>query len=65
MIAFIKDGDIIVIDAIKNEINVKLQKNELESRKKEWIKPELKYKSGILYKYSKLVSSASKGCITD
>ena len=64
MIAFIKDGDIIVIDAIKNEINVKLQKNELESRKKEWIKPELKYKSGILYKYSKLVSSASKGCIT-
>jgi len=42
-----------------------LQKNELESRKKEWIKPELKYKSGILYKYSKLVSSASKGCITD
>ena len=65
MIAFIKDGDIIVIDAIKNEINVKLQKNELESRKKEWKKPELKYKSGILYKYSKLVSSASKGCITD
>ena len=65
MIAFIKDGDIIVIDSIKNEINVKLQKNELESRKKEWIKPELKYKSGILYKYSKLVSSASKGCITD
>ena len=65
MIAFIKDGDIIVIDAIKNEINVKLNKNELDSRKKEWIKPELKYKSGILYKYSKLVSSASKGCITD
>ena len=65
MIALIKDGDNIIIDAIKNEINVKLQKNELESRKKEWIKPELKYKSGILYKYSKLVSSASKGCITD
>ena len=65
MIALIKDGDNIIIDAIKNEINVKLQKNELESRKKEWIKPQLKYKSGILYKYSKLVSSASKGCITD
>ena len=65
MIALIKNGDTIIIDAEKNEINVKLDQKEIELRKKAWIKPGLKYKSGILYKYSKLVSSASKGCITD
>ena len=65
VIALIKNGDTIIIDAEKNEINVKLDQKEIELRKKAWIKPALKYKSGILYKYSKLVSSASKGCITD
>ena len=65
MIALIKNGDTIIIDAEKNEINVKLDPKEIELRKKAWIKPGLKFKSGILYKYSKLVSSASKGCITD
>ena len=65
VIALIKNGDTIIIDAEKNEINVKLDQKEVELRKKAWIKPGLKYKSGILYKYSKLVSSASKGCITD
>ena len=65
VIALIKNGDTIIIDAEKNEINVKLDQKEIELRKKAWIKPGLKYKSGILYKYSKLVSSASKGCITD
>ncbi len=65
VIALINNGDTIIIDAEKNEINVKLDQKEIELRKKVWIKPGLKYKSGILYKYSKLVSSASKGCITD
>ena len=65
MIALIKNGDTIIIDAEKNEINLKLDQKEIELRKKAWIKPGLKYKSGILYNYSKLVSSASKGCITD
>ena len=49
----------------KNEINVNIDKKELEIRKKLWVKPDLKFKSGILYKYSKLVSSASNGCVTD
>ena len=65
LIALIKNGDTIIIDSEKNEINVKLDHQEIELRKKAWMKPGLKYKSGILYKYSKLVSSASKGCITD
>tara|TARA_B100000886_G_scaffold145315_1_gene98830 strand:- start:136 stop:864 length:729 start_codon:yes stop_codon:yes gene_type:complete len=65
LISLIEDGDEIIIDAIKNEINVGLSEQELNSRKKLWKKPDLKFKSGILYKYSKLVSSASEGCVTD
>jgi dihydroxy-acid dehydratase len=38
---------------------------ELKERKSKWKQPELKVKSGVLYKYAKLVSSASEGCITD
>lgn len=65
LLAFVKNGDEIEIDAEKNEINVKIEKKDLEIRKKLWVKPRLKYKNGFLYKYSKLVSSASSGCITD
>ena len=65
LLAHIKNGDEIIIDAEKNEINAKIDKIELEKRKKTWVKPDLKFNSGALYKYSKLVSSASTGCITD
>ena len=65
LISLIEDGDEIIIDAVKNEINVNVSQEKLDLRKKSWIKPDLKFKSGILYKYSKLVSSASKGCVTD
>ena len=65
LISLIEDGDEIIIDAVKNEINVNISKEKLDLRKKSWKKPDLKFKSGILYKYSKLVSSASKGCVTD
>ena len=37
----------------------------LAERKKQWQQPELKVKFGVLYKYAKQVSSASKGCLTD
>ena len=65
LISLIEDGDQIIIDAVKNEINVNVSKEKLDFRKKLWKKPDLKFKSGILYKYSKLVSSASEGCVTD
>ena len=44
---------------------VDLSEAELKQRSALWIQPELKYKSGSLYKYAKLVSSASEGCVTD
>ena len=64
-IALIKDGDVIKIDAVNNKIDVEVSKEELEKRKINWKQPELKVKNGVLYKYAKQVSSASKGCITD
>ncbi len=64
-IGLIKDDDIITIDAEKNVIKVDISDEEMEQRKKEWKQPELQAKSGILYKYAQLVSSASEGCVTD
>ncbi|WP_228235988.1 dihydroxy-acid dehydratase [Allomuricauda sp. M10] len=64
-IALVKDGDEITIDAVKNTINMNISDEELEQRRKAWVQPELKVKSGSLYKYAKMVSSASKGCVTD
>jgi dihydroxy-acid dehydratase len=64
-IALLKTGDMIRISAEDNTINVLLSAAELAARKENWIAPALKHKKGILYKYAKVVASASKGCITD
>lgn len=64
-LALVKDGDKITIDAINNKLSVELNDEELHSRKIQWVQPEPKVKSGILYKYIKTVSSASEGCVTD
>ncbi|HCE54685.1 MAG: dihydroxy-acid dehydratase [Lutibacter sp. BRH_c52] len=65
VIALVKDGDVIVIDAKNKTINVKLSQEELALRKAQWKAPEPKHKKGILYKYAKIVSTASEGCVTD
>ncbi|MGF1669299.1 MAG: dihydroxy-acid dehydratase, partial [Balneolaceae bacterium] len=64
-IGLLQDGDVITIDADDRILNVDLTDAELEERRKNWKAPELKFKSGILYKYAKLVSTASEGCVTD
>ncbi len=64
-IAFVKDGDIISIDAETNSISLEVPEEELQKRRQLWEMPELKFKRGVLYKYAKTVSSASKGCVTD
>jgi len=65
MIGLLKDGDIITIDAEKNNIFVALSDDEIKSRRANWIQPALKVRKGSLYKYAKTVSSASQGCVTD
>ena len=55
----------ITIDSEINQIFVDISSNEIQKRMKNWSKPDLKIKKGILYKYVKSVSNASNGCITD
>ncbi|KAF8964400.1 dehydratase family-domain-containing protein [Flammula alnicola] len=64
-IALVKDGDIIAVDAIKNTIELRVSPEELERRRAEWKAPPLKVTQGTLYKYTKVVTDASHGCVTD
>ncbi len=64
-IAFVKNGDIITIDAEKNTIDFEITDEEFAKRKSQWVEPALKPKRGVLYKYAKTVSCASEGCVTD
>ena len=65
VLALIKDNDTIKIDIEHNQLNVQLSDEELEQRRKAFIAPEIKYKTGVLSKYAKLVGSACKGAVTD
>ncbi|CAM1362750.1 dihydroxy-acid dehydratase [Tenacibaculum sediminilitoris] len=65
VIALVKDGDTITINAETNTIHVDVSEGELTKRKQEWIAPPLKVKRGVLYKYARTVASASNGCVTD
>jgi dihydroxy-acid dehydratase len=64
-IGLLQDGDVITIDAETNTLSVALSDTEIESRKKNWVQPPYKFSKGVLYKYIKSVSTASKGCVTD
>ena len=61
-IGLLEEGDIITIDAEKNEISTDA---DLESRRANWVQPEPRYTRGVLAKYAKLVTSASEGAVTD
>jgi len=64
-IAIIQNGDIITIDADKNELSIDLSDQEIARRLQSWQAPEPHYKSGVIAKYAKLVSSASEGAVTE
>ncbi|SDP14799.1 dihydroxy-acid dehydratase [Pseudomonas arsenicoxydans] len=64
-IALIEDGDTITIDAETRQITVDVSDAVLAERKTRWVRPESKYKRGVLAKYAKTVSSASEGAVTD
>jgi dihydroxy-acid dehydratase len=64
-IGLVHDDDIIHIDANKNSIDVLISAEEMEQRRKLWQQPPPPVKNGVLYKYFKLVKTASEGCVTD
>jgi dihydroxy-acid dehydratase len=63
-IALLRDGDMITISTDRKELSVDLSAGELDNRKAAWEPKEPRYTRGALYKYAKLVSSASKGAVT-
>jgi dihydroxy-acid dehydratase len=64
-LAFVKTGDDITIDAERREIALHVSAAELKRREKSWAPPKPFARRGALAKYSKAVSSASLGAVTD
>ena len=62
-IALIEEGDMITIDITNKTINVHVSDEILKERKKAWVCPEPKIKTGYIARYQKLVTSADKGAI--
>ncbi|WP_025041293.1 dihydroxy-acid dehydratase [Nitrosospira briensis] len=64
-IALVHEGDSITIDAEQRLLQLNVSGEELSRRRAEWKPPHPRYTRGVLAKYAKLVSSASRGAITD
>ena len=64
-IALVHEGDSVTIDAEERRLQLNVDDAELERRRATWQAPPIKYQRGVLAKYAKLVSSASKGAVTD
>ncbi len=64
-IALVKEGDSITIDAERRLVQLNVSDEELARRRQAWQPPQPRYTRGVLAKYAKLVSSASRGAVTD
>jgi dihydroxy-acid dehydratase len=64
-IAFVRDGDRIVIDAAEHTVDLLVDAKELAKRKTDWKLPEPRYTSGFLAKYARLAQGAERGAITN
>ena len=64
-IALVKEGDSITIDAKKLLLQLNVPAKELVARRRKWKAPKPRYSKGLLGKYTRLVSTASIGAITD
>lgn len=64
-IALVQEGDLISVDAYDRLLQLNVPNEELERRRAAWQPPKPRYTSGVLAKYATLVSSSSKGAVTD
>ena len=64
-IAFVAEGDGIVIDVVEHTIDLLVDEATLAERRKAWKAPEPRYTSGVLAKYARLASGAERGAITE
>ena len=65
VIAIIEDDDVILIDANKDELTLKVPEEEIQDRLSKWSNPKTLPKKGVLSKFAKSVKSASLGAVTD
>ena len=63
-IAVVRNGDTITFDVPNRRLDVQISPDEMDARLKQWTVPSPKYTSGVLAKYARAVSSASKGAVT-
>jgi dihydroxy-acid dehydratase len=64
-IAFVRDGDRIVVDVHNKTLDLMVDDAELARRREEWKLPEPRYTTGVLAKFARLVAGADKGAITE
>ena len=64
-IGLVEEGDSITVDANQLLIQLNVDAAEIARRRAAWVKPEPRYRTGVLGKYARLVSSSSKGAVTD
>jgi dihydroxy-acid dehydratase len=63
-LAAVRDGDEITIDTEAQRLDAALDDDEIAARLRDWKAPEPRYRTGVMAKYAKLVSSASEGAVT-
>ncbi len=64
-IGLVQEGDSITVDANQLVLQLNVDEAELERRRASWSSPPPRYRTGILGKYARLVSSSSRGAVTD
>ena len=65
LIGLVQEGDSITVDASQLLLQLNVPEGEVGRRRAAWVKPEPRYRTGVLGKYARLVSSSSKGAVTD
>ena len=64
-LAIVQEGDTITIDAAARRIDLEVPVEEISARLSQWQPPAARYKRGVLAKYARVVSPASRGAVTD
>jgi dihydroxy-acid dehydratase len=64
-IALVREGDRVTIDAEGRLLQLEVEERELAERRRAWRAPAPRYTRGVLAKYARLVSSSSRGAVTD
>jgi dihydroxy-acid dehydratase len=64
-IGLVQEGDSITVDANQLLIQLNVDDGEIARRRAAWVRPEPRYRTGVLGKYARQVSSSSLGAVTD